>query len=201
MTPKTKAQYREIREGKKVLIMNTALELFANEGFHNTSISKIAKTAGISKGLMYNYFESKEALIREIVLKGFNNIIQIFDPNKDGFLTDNEFDFFINELFKIFEENRQFWKFYFSLVTQPSVIQLVYDTLMQQINTVVKTLSDYFERKGSKDAMTDALFFSATLDGIFFNYINNPDLFSLDKLRKKTMQLFQCYISKENINK
>jgi len=39
--------------------MNTVLQLFANNGYESTSISKIALTAGISKGLMYNYFRAK----------------------------------------------------------------------------------------------------------------------------------------------
>jgi len=42
--------------------MNTALQLFENNGYESTSISKIALTAGVSKGLMYNYFPSKVAL-------------------------------------------------------------------------------------------------------------------------------------------
>jgi len=42
--------------------MNTALQLFENNGYESISISKIALTAGISKGLMYNYFPSKVAL-------------------------------------------------------------------------------------------------------------------------------------------
>ncbi|MDV7394640.1 helix-turn-helix domain-containing protein, partial [Arthrospira platensis SPKY1] len=47
--------------------MEKALELFAEKGFASTSISQIAKEAGISKGLMYNYFESKEQLLHEII--------------------------------------------------------------------------------------------------------------------------------------
>ena len=33
-----------------------------------TSVAKIAKEAGISKGLMYNYFESKELVIKELIM-------------------------------------------------------------------------------------------------------------------------------------
>ena len=67
MSPRTPKQFEEIREEKKTLIMDVALEHFANEGYHNTTINHIAKHAGISKGLMYNYFESKEELLAEII--------------------------------------------------------------------------------------------------------------------------------------
>ena len=64
MSPKTSGQFKEIRADKKQLIIDTALNLFANKGYHASSISMIAKEAKISKGLMYNYFDSKEALLR-----------------------------------------------------------------------------------------------------------------------------------------
>lgn len=43
-------------------ILQAALALFAEKGFHTTSVSQIAEAAGVSKGLTYNYFESKEKL-------------------------------------------------------------------------------------------------------------------------------------------
>jgi len=72
--------YFKIREDKKALIMQVALELFASNGIQ-IPISKIADRAGVSKGLMYNYFESKEALLKLIIgegLKGFLGIFSIY---------------------------------------------------------------------------------------------------------------------------
>ncbi|MEA3445052.1 MAG: TetR/AcrR family transcriptional regulator, partial [Bacteroidota bacterium] len=94
MSPRTKEQFETIREERREQILQVALELFANEGL-NTPISKIAKEAGISKGLVYNYFESKEELLREVALSGMKEIFGLFDPNHDGVLTDEEFVFFI----------------------------------------------------------------------------------------------------------
>jgi len=79
-----------MREVKKGLIMKSALELFANQGFRGTSIHDITKNAGISKGLLYNYFTNKEEPIIEIILKGFNELLRVFNPKKDGILTRQE---------------------------------------------------------------------------------------------------------------
>ena len=68
MSPRTKEQFDEIRTGSKARIMQAALEVFSEEGFDKASISKIAGRAGVSKGLMYNYFKSKEELIKTIFM-------------------------------------------------------------------------------------------------------------------------------------
>ncbi|MDP8201709.1 MAG: helix-turn-helix domain-containing protein [Candidatus Tenebribacter burtonii] len=55
MAPRTEEQFEKVREKSRKLIVNTAMELFAYYGYHNTTIEKISKKAGISKSLIYNY--------------------------------------------------------------------------------------------------------------------------------------------------
>ena len=62
MSPRTPKQYEEIRDEKRNLIMDVALEHFASDGYHNTTISQIARYAGISKGLLFHYFRNKQEL-------------------------------------------------------------------------------------------------------------------------------------------
>lgn len=63
MSPRTKAQNKEIREQSRQQIIDAAFELFAETGYQKTSIAAISKKAGISKGLIYHYFESKEDVL------------------------------------------------------------------------------------------------------------------------------------------
>jgi AcrR family transcriptional regulator len=56
----------EIRtQEKKNSIINVALELFREKGFIAVSIKEIAAHAGVSQVSIYNYFNNKEALVRE----------------------------------------------------------------------------------------------------------------------------------------
>ncbi|MEI5909569.1 TetR/AcrR family transcriptional regulator [Bacillus spongiae] len=52
---------------KELLIIETAMKLFANKGFSNTSIQEIAKESGISKGAFYLHFKSKDSLFLGIL--------------------------------------------------------------------------------------------------------------------------------------
>ncbi|MGC9064952.1 MAG: TetR/AcrR family transcriptional regulator, partial [bacterium] len=52
---------------KKEDILNSALKLFFEKGFNETSIDEITRLAGISKGSFYTYFQSKEDLLSEVI--------------------------------------------------------------------------------------------------------------------------------------
>ena len=52
---------------KKEEILDSALKLFFEKGFNETSIEEITKLAGVSKGSFYTYFQSKEDLLSEVI--------------------------------------------------------------------------------------------------------------------------------------
>ena len=133
MSPRTKQQFMSIREEKRSLILGVALELFAEEGYHNASISMIAERAGISKGLMYNYFESKEDLIRTIIIEGLDRLGALLDPNRDGTITREEMRLFIEQSFEMMGNDTHFWTLYFSLMTQSQVLKLVSEKLEETL--------------------------------------------------------------------
>lgn len=51
---------------KRDQILEAALELFVERGFHGTAVPAIAERAGVAAGTIYRYFESKEALVNEL---------------------------------------------------------------------------------------------------------------------------------------
>ena len=195
MAPRTEEQFEEIRETKKALIINTALNLFANEGYHPISISKIAKKAEISKGLLYNYFESKEDLLLTIMTKGLEDMIAVFDPNNDGILTEEEMDNFITEIFSMMKDNHNYWKLYYAVFLQPKVYELLSEKVEELYKKTLGMLAIYYKSHGVKNPEQEALLFGALLDGMAFNYIMNPKLFPIDSLIQSLKEKF-CYIKK-----
>lgn len=57
-----------LKEERKIQIIKTACQLFAKKGYYNTTMPDIAKELGMSVGNLYNYFESKEELAKEVML-------------------------------------------------------------------------------------------------------------------------------------
>ncbi|WP_340114015.1 TetR/AcrR family transcriptional regulator [Maribellus mangrovi] len=182
--PKTPEQYDDIRKQKKQLIMDTALELFAENGFHATSISQIAKKADISKGLSYNYFESKNEILQEIMEHGFNEIYDNLDINHDGILTEEEFTFFIRQNFKLVNENMQHWKLFFSLLLQPKVSATFATMYEEKAGPIIEMLYQFIVSAGSRDPENDLMAVSAMIEGAFLYLVAAPDVFPAKKMEQ-----------------
>lgn len=57
----------DVSEERKEQILEAAIEVFARSGFHGARMDDIAKQAGLSKGALYWYFDSKDAIIQGIM--------------------------------------------------------------------------------------------------------------------------------------
>lgn len=185
MSPRSSKQFEQIRQDKKKLIMDTALELFAENGFHATSISQIAKKAKISKGLTYNYFESKTDMLDEIVDEGFHAIHDLFDPNHDGILTEEEFVGFIEKSFDIVKKDHRRWKLYFSLMLQPVVADNFSTKYSEAAEPMMRMMYEYIANKGSVDPEGDLMIISAMIEGAFLYAIVAPEIFPIDVMKEK----------------
>ena len=67
MSPRGEELNRGLRERSRRHILDAALRLFAAKGFADTSMADVARAAGVSKGLAYNYFGSKEEILEELL--------------------------------------------------------------------------------------------------------------------------------------
>ena len=166
MSPRTQEQFEEMRETRREQIKNAALELFAQEGYVNCSISQLATHAGISKGLMYNYSESKEALLLAIIEEGMSDFMAYFDPNHDGVLQADELEGFIKIIFSSIRENQKFWILYISIVLQPGVREYLYgEPFKNMMDHYGPMLMEYFTNMGFEDPELEMLTFSALVEG------------------------------------
>ncbi len=65
--PRSKEQNAKIREATREKIQSAAGQLFAQKGLAGTNVQEIADLAGISIGLLYRHYKTKEELFREMV--------------------------------------------------------------------------------------------------------------------------------------
>ena len=190
MSPRTPDQWTKIRHEKIQIILDTALALFAQRGYHETSISLIAKEAGISKGLIYNYFKSKDSLLNEIISLGLDELIKDLEIEGDESLTKEKLVRYIDITFLKLQENPKFYQLFFSLIIQPRVLSIFQDKFFSQIIPLLSLLEKYYKAKGNKNPKAKAYLFMAILDGVGVDFIANRENFPLEEIKKLVIEMF-----------
>jgi AcrR family transcriptional regulator len=67
VTPRPRRRRKDARPSE---LTAAALELFVEKGFAATRLDDVAARAGVSKGTLYLYFDSKEALFKAVIEQG-----------------------------------------------------------------------------------------------------------------------------------
>lgn len=198
MSPRTKQQNEKIRQEKSRLILESALKLFADKGYHTSSISQIAKAAGISKGLVYNYFESKEDLLQNIffsVMKKFTSDMHI--EEKDQYTIEESRAFF-DSMFDILIRNPNEWKLYYQLSMQTEVMEILMKNMSSHnFESYQKTILQHLTNQNFKDPEVAILLFTSVLKGFVLQYAFAPEMFSLDLIARFKEKFRMIFFGKE----
>ncbi|NNE56120.1 MAG: TetR/AcrR family transcriptional regulator, partial [Flavobacteriales bacterium] len=141
--PRTAAQYEEIRQSRRQEILEAALIVFAESSYHAASVSQIAKKAGISKGLMYNYFNSKEELLQTLMSSIVSQITDILDIDLEVPVDDKMMEGYIDASFEMIKKDPRHMRLYFSLFTQQEVIHLTMKEMVSSMAPFIQRLVEY----------------------------------------------------------
>ena len=191
MSPRSKEKFGEIRERKRRQILDAAVDCFGTTGYHAVTISDLAKHAGISKGLMYNYFSSKEELLKTIFNEIMVEMMDLFNPensseiNKKTFF--EYFDRFINHL----QSNLRVWKMYTSIFSQPAVQQILFSEIQSASRKPIEMIESYFQREGYKQPFVEVAFLSTLVSGVTAEYIADPENFPILQIKERILRLYQ----------
>lgn len=192
MSEKRKARFELLRKTSKDRIENAALELFAHNGYGHTSISQIAKAAGISKGLMYNYYESKEALLQSLLRRGMqvgDDMMQAGKESAKG-APEQMLRFIIEAAFEEVMNHQQYWKLLMSLAFQEDVMKTVAPEIDQKKAEHIELGKTIFTNLGYPNPMTQAMLFGASLDGVFMHFILSPEDYPLLEVKELLIHQF-----------
>ncbi len=77
-------------QNKAEIILQAALEQFAEKGFHSSPVSELAHRAGVGVGSIYRYFKDKDALIHAVFKRVDVELQQAITQNFDPKLPDQQ---------------------------------------------------------------------------------------------------------------
>lgn len=177
-------------DNQKQHLLETALKLFAERGYDATPISLIAKTAKVSQGLMYNFFESKEALLHEMISLGFQDIQEsmgsygsIKDPAK-------AIETHVTKTVEIIQEKKEFWRLLHAIRLQGNVLSTVQNQFAEIVIAVTAVFEKVFKKLHYPNPKLEAILFLTQIDGMVILYLQDNNT----PIKKLGQQLIKRYV-------
>ena len=161
---------------QKEKILETALHLFAKKGYSSTPVSLIAKTAGVSQGLLYNFFASKEDVLKEIAGAGFEQIKLTTQVYKDESDPRKAIELHIQNVVNELQSNTQFWRMVHIVRLQEDVLKTIGPLAVEIVEESTKIFTRAFTSMGRSKPEQEALLLFAQIDGLVALYLFNESI-------------------------
>ncbi len=191
MSPRTHTQWEEIRGKSREKILNAAISLFSSIGYFSTSVSKIAQKAGVSKGLLYNYFESKDHLLLAIVDKTMNLLDDVFKIEKKDLTPNEELIIIIEKMFGIIENHRGFLRMLIPLSMQINEFEFINNMIYKKYDEYVKKTEILLKELDYQNPEDEARLLLATLDGVMYQYLVIGVNLPYDKIKESIINKYK----------
>ncbi|TDQ40382.1 TetR/AcrR family transcriptional regulator [Aureibacillus halotolerans] len=191
--PRTREENDRIRQETSEKIRTAAMDIFIERGYHDASIDDIANKARVSKGLLYNYYKGKEALLATMVQHRIDEIDEVMRSATTLDPPSEQLRYIVDGALNGVKRNPEVYRFYLHLQTQPKEdlvlfkqSQLLNDAMAQQF----ELQCDIFMAMGVPHPRMQSLYFSSTLHGMMFMLTAYPNSYPVTHMKKQIIEQF-----------
>ena len=189
--PRSTAQNQIIREATQARLLSSAMTMYGEWGYANTSIRKIADQAGVSLGLLYHYFSSKESLLAAVIENtmmvisdGFVPVHTLSDP-QDKIL------FLLEYIFNALEEDPTYWGLFYSLRSQPAVMRVVGASLRLWTGRLRSLFINFLREAGSETPEIEAFVLYSLVEGTIQQFLLDPENYPLRAVSHRILSTYR----------
>jgi AcrR family transcriptional regulator len=158
---------------RKEMILETALRLFSEQGYDTTPTRQIAKGAGVSEGLIFRHFGTKEGLMDALLERGnerlgkyINSILELPQPR-------SRIESSIDLPCKLFTNERAYWALLFSLKWQRSYRKAA-DREEKYILPLQQSLTEAFAQLKFPNPQREVAVLFVFLEGLSSQLLTQP---------------------------
>jgi TetR/AcrR family transcriptional repressor of mexJK operon len=182
-------------EKTRAAIIRSAHDLFANQGYHGTSMRQIAGDAGIALGGLYNHFESKEKVFEAVVLEShpYQEIIPALLEARGETIEQ-----FLGDAFRrmvlVLNEHPQFLKLMFIEIVEfrSAHAEKLFANLMPTLESIIYSIINSYQT--SLSPIPPFIFLRYFL-GFFFSYLLTNLFFSNESTSNLGEDVVDQYVS------
>ncbi len=178
----------DVSEERRSQIIESAIKVFAREGFANTRMEDVAAESGLSKGLLYFYFKSKEEIISAIAdllfgseLRKMQSLVDEAQSAREGLERFTEA--FIADLRGILKITPLFYEFY-ALAFRNATVRQLLAAYLRQFIAMIEPLVQCGIARGEfapGDPRQLTLSIGAVLEGTLLLWTYDPDMVPVEE--------------------
>lgn len=181
----------KMRQASRERILGTAMALFVERGYHGTTTRDITESAGISKGLMYNYFPSKEAILAAIIELRTQSIASVIAQCKVEGRVGATIGRVIEAYGHMLRRDRAYLRFRTALVLQPGIPAEVTDLIGARVAELFAAIESLLREVGHPRPTEQVYVLMAELEGMGLHYMGVLADYPLDEMQKRLIQKYE----------
>jgi AcrR family transcriptional regulator len=184
MSPRSKKLSEEMRTKTREAILGASLELFAKRGYSATTTEQIARQAGISKGLIFTHFATKQDILLAIFDEQFERVMPQFFRDADRRPAKERLLSLIDAWLEFIKSDPLLVRFSLQLNLDDEYRELMKNEKTKAyFENFVAQMTKLIKDAGSDKPELDTFVFMFMFDGIVANYTVAPDLFPIDAIK------------------
>lgn len=194
MCPRSKEDNALIREQSASHLLETALQEFALRGYHASSMADIAKKAGVSKGLAYHYFASKEAILVELADRRLREWLPLAEGLESIKSPAKRLAFLVDFVLTELREKTPLLRFYNNLYLSEEgvgAIEKASQKYKDKFERLFRAEKQLFSDLGFAGPEMESLYFRSLLQGISLEYMLDPKNYPLDRMKKHLLKKYK----------
>jgi len=179
----------DVSQERKQQIMEAALKVFSREGLHTARMDDIAEEAGLSKGALYWYFNSKDKIIASLLTNFFDREFSkieewVIRDDSARNLLQSLIDLIVEDLLSVKPFMSIIYEFWAMSFRNKRVGKFIRESMHRYLDLIVPVVQRGIDRGEFKalDAMDVAMAFGSIIEGsiLLWSYdMNNVDFRAL----------------------
>lgn len=168
-------------------IILAARRLFSEKGIYRTTLGDIAREAGIAKGTLYYYYQSKESLVFEVLDQGIGALLNSLDAaSRETSLTT-----LVQRYLENLTSNQELVQIYFHLLQESFSNPVIRESFQHKYHEWREWSRVVLGRYNLNPSEEFSTLFIAALDGLCLQWLVEPKSINIEKLSAVIVDLFE----------
>jgi AcrR family transcriptional regulator len=187
---------QDVAAERKEQIVKATVECITKHGYHNFSMQDVAKTAGVSKGIIHYYFLNKDDLMMSVLDKVAGDIERVLGEEMST-VTDpaRRMEIFIEVCFDIVKNTKEYYQVNMDFWTQINQKQEIRKVIANHYSkfreAAARVITDGINKGAFRkvDANAYASLVIAMIDGVSLQWLFDDKVFDYAQMSKKASVL------------